>query len=176
MRYTRGGKVKKLKSWNFNNGVTSASSASTSSTSTSSSAAWMEQFPRKRTGRKSNRERYVILPHYKSITARSQSNPSDITRVLWFTVLLQVGLKSSDQFSFVSFGFQTSGLTLLPQLSKLKQHNKQRFDIHRLYLYAHITADIKIVANKIPASTIKTYSLYYQGKLRKLHSWTSFLT
>lgn len=40
----------------------------------------MEQFPRKQTERKSNREREVILPHYKSITARSQSNPSDITK------------------------------------------------------------------------------------------------
>lgn len=170
MWYTRGGKVKKLKSWNFTNSVTSASSASTSSTSTSSSAVWMEQFPRKQTGRKSNSERSVI-------TARSRSNPSHITNVLWFTVFLQVGLKSSDEFSFVSLGFQTSGLTLLPQLSKLKQQNKQRFDIHRLSLYADIiTADIKIVANKIPASTIKTYSLCYQGKLRKLHSWTSFLT
>lgn len=41
-------------------------------------------------------------------------------RVFRLTVLLQIGLQSGNEFSFVSLGFQTSGLTLLPQLSKLK--------------------------------------------------------
>lgn len=42
------------------------------------------------------------------------------------TVLIQIGLQASDELSFVSLGFQTSGLTLLPQLSQLKQPKKQK--------------------------------------------------
>lgn len=41
-------------------------------------------------------------------------------RVFRLTVLLQIGLQSGNEFSFVSLGFQTSGLTLLPQFSKLR--------------------------------------------------------
>lgn len=37
------------------------------------------------------------------------------------TVFFQVGLEPSNKLSFVSLGFQTSGITLLPQFSKLRQ-------------------------------------------------------
>lgn len=42
-------------------------------------------------------------------------------RVIRLTVLLQIGLQSGNEFSFVSLGVKTSGLALLPQFSKLKQ-------------------------------------------------------
>lgn len=42
-------------------------------------------------------------------------------------MLIQIGLQSSNELSFVSLGVQTSGLALLPQLSKLKQVKQKLF-------------------------------------------------
>lgn len=40
------------------------------------------------------------------------------------TVLLQVGLQASNELSFIPLGLQAPGLTLLPQLCKLRQKEK----------------------------------------------------
>lgn len=46
------------------------------------------------------------------------------------TVLLQVSLQASNELSFIPLGLQAAGLTLLPQLCKLRQKEKLKHTVH----------------------------------------------